>query len=162
MANHGYVTTRNIIKPEAMTDLLNKLNQERFHGILKIEYFFAARHQNSHHSWEIKCELQVPNCEGATYEERRVCWLNTPHKFEMRHGGGGDFIWWIDCVITNELALVFNGTISDDGGGEKWKGKEGYCPTYRDYVESMWRHNKSPNKNDFINEIINEAPEEFR
>ena len=95
MANHGYVTTRKTIKPEVVTDLLNRLNQERFKGILKIEYTNQEDiDKENHHVWDINCEPTM---------DHRVCWLASPHKFEMRHGGGGDFIWWIDSVILSQL-----------------------------------------------------------
>jgi hypothetical protein len=165
MANHGYVTTRKKMTPEAITGLLNRLNQERFKGILVIEYSHHEGDDGAYgrHLWEITFNHTVPE-QSVCYGNHRVCWLNTSRKFEIRHGGGGNFIWWIDHIITNEIAVAFNGSISDDGVGGRWNGEEGKFPSYRNYIEHMWRHSTATAlvKNGYIQEELNEVPEGFR
>ena len=75
----------------------------------------------------------------------------------MRHGGGGYFIWWIDCVIQNEIGVVFNGTLWDDGGSDRWKGVPGKYSTWRDFMTKCGRLPQP-----LFDELFAEAPEEFR
>ena len=44
----------------------------------------------------------------------------------------------------NEVALRFNGMISDEGIEDKWRGEENYCLTYQEYAQKMVAH--VPNK----------------
>ena len=119
MANHGYVKTKQVMAPEATTSLIKKLNDTVFHNCLKIEYVEGGKPGDwGKHIWFITALMDDGSEIG-----HRVCWLNNSKSFEMRHGGGGNFIWWIDQYISNEIALQFNGTISDDGCGDKEKPK---------------------------------------
>jgi hypothetical protein len=42
--------------------------------------------------------------------------LNSRRHFEIRHGGGSDFLWWVDGRIQDEISKVFDGRVKDDGG----------------------------------------------
>lgn len=95
----------------------------------------------------------------------KVCWLNNPRSFEIRHGGGGgNFIWWVDSLITNEVACFYDGNIGDDGYQGKEKGKPGLYQTYKDYAYYMCRHHDKSllffkKRLSFYNM---DAPEKFR
>lgn len=68
-------------------------------------------------------------------------WLPTSRKVEIRHSHHApvsDFMWWVDASITNEIALAFDGTISDEGVEERWKGEPDYCPHFKDYLSKIW------------------------
>ena len=91
MANHGWVKTRKHLKPELVTDVLNELNESHFKGGLQWEYSEGGWGE---HTWLLK----YVGKDGKEYGER-VCWIDSRQHFEMRHGGGSDFIWWIDNCI---------------------------------------------------------------
>jgi hypothetical protein len=131
MANHGRVRTRKKLTPAGVSAIIERLNQERFQGRLLIE---SCKGGWGQYTWEIKVRDEPG--EEPTYGSR-ICWIETPNRFEMRHGGGGRFWWWLDAVIQNEVALEFNGTLSDDGHDGKWKPEKGKYPTYRSYCLAM-------------------------
>lgn len=89
---------------DKITDLVHRLNKELFFDCLDIEYFV----DDNEPSWliQIKGQEHIYRC----------FWLNTKRHFEIRHGGGCDFIWWIDLRIQDEIAKVFDGRLEDDGG----------------------------------------------
>lgn len=125
MANHGWVKTRKVMKPEQISEIIEKLNKDKFKNLLTVDLH--------------KSTPQEPGWGEFTwlidfYKESRVCWLNNSRHFEMRHGGGSSLIWWVDSCILNEVALVFNGTIGDEGISDKWKGRENYCPDFKSYL----------------------------
>lgn len=140
MANHGFVKTKKHMKPEAITALLDELNESHFKGNLKIEYHLADEGDTSvygPHCWLLKYE------SNDQVYAKRVCWLNNRQSWEIRHGGGGDFAWWIDSTITNEVACQFNGTISDGGHGDRWKGEPNKYPEFLDYLKMKHHQDQS-------------------
>jgi len=139
MANHGFVTFKQNVDPAKISALLERLNHEVFKDILKIKFSDNCGPECwGKQVWEISAVYN-----DQTYGER-ICWMASPKKFEIRHGGGGDFIWWIDCKITNEIALEFNGTITDEGVDHKIEAKKDWCPTWKDYVKKLY--SKLPEK----------------
>jgi hypothetical protein len=164
MANHAYVKTRKFMSPERISQLLDELNTSYFKGMLLFEYSNETDNSSNWgpHTWLIKYNGNDYD-NGKKGDILRVCWLNTQRSWEIRHGGGADFCWWIDCVITNAIALEFNGTISDDGISDKWKGEEGYCKEFIDYLNRMKKHvEDSPRKTAFMQFEQDFAPPEFR
>lgn len=136
MANHGYVKTRKLMTPEKISELLAELNVSHFKGLLKFEY---SNESGNPSAWGPHVWLVRYIGKGLENEIIRVFWLNTKRSFEIRHGGGSNFYWWIDSVIINEVALKFDGTISDDGCGDKWKGKPNYCREFIEFQKKMMR-----------------------
>jgi hypothetical protein len=128
MANHAWVKTRKKIDPEQITELINRLIKDKFKNTLTVEY---SEDGFADHVWTIKC---------PQINESRICWLEGEKHFEMRHGGGGNFIWWVDHSIINEVALQFGGKISDEGTDKKIAPKENLYPTFKDYLDVVWRH----------------------
>lgn len=119
MANHGYVKSRKKMDPKRITEVLQDLNTTRFKGLLTIEH--------TDDMWEVSAPKYV----------YRRCWLETPHRFEIKHGPGGTFAWWVDFHISNAIALAYDGTIYDDGCDIKEKGDPNYCPTLSEMYDRM-------------------------
>lgn len=129
MANHGYVRSKRRITKEHVDKALADINEKFLFGKLVVEY---SHHPNNPqgwglHVWEIHHKEQP--------HEGRIMWLKNDRSktFEIRHGGGDDFIWWIDHLIRNAVAEVTNGMISDDAGGERWDHKEYPSKPFREY-----------------------------
>jgi hypothetical protein len=122
MSNHGYVTTKKHMTTDDINELFEDLNNTIFKGSLVVE--------QAGDCWEIKTNHK--HSWGS-----RQCWLKSKRKFEIRHNASDEFIGWMDVVITNELACKFNGSISDDGVCQKWKGEHGKYPTFKDWVYAL-------------------------
>jgi len=111
MSNHGFVKTRKFMSVEKIDQMLVELNQRVFRGNLQIERFDGNEWLVSYYS-------------GGREYASRAFWLNTSRSWEIRHSGGnGDFAHWLDCVLTNEISVRFDGNITDEGISERWKGK---------------------------------------
>ncbi len=130
MANHGYVKTRKVMRPEKISEILDNINKTHFNGNLKIDY-----HQSDDPSaWGPHTWLLAYVSNGQEWASR-VCWLNTGRSFEMRHGGGTSFAWWMDTLITHSIAHEYDGTITDDGDDSKEKGNPAKYDTFLKYVD---------------------------
>jgi hypothetical protein len=106
MANHAYVTTKKHMTPEKVRSVLDRLNTELFFDCLVIT---DTVYDDGTSGWHI-C------IKGESEYVLRQCWLNSRRSFEIRHGGGTDFIWWVDQRIQDEISKVFDGRVKDDGG----------------------------------------------
>ena len=158
MANHGWTKTRKLMKPEQITALIEDLNKRLFKGNLKVEYHKSTKSEPGWgpHTWLLSYET------GGLEWARRVCWLETGRHFEMRHGGGGHFAWWIDSAILNEIAVKFNGTIGDDGISDKWKGVPDKYNELSVYLDLVTAHCKPENKKLILQYEQELIPPEFR
>jgi len=127
MANHGYVKTKKFLSPAKINALLEELNRDVFKGCLKFEYEDCRGQDNAWGDdvWIVTYDGDAEQNEKyvkvwTNYWKKgnfvRVFWLNTRRTLEIRHGGGGDFCWWVDAVIRHEVAHKFNGVIEDDAG----------------------------------------------
>jgi hypothetical protein len=141
VANHGFVNLPLTITVEELHAALDEINKKRFKGLLCVEYDEPSK------------TFEVIAGKGKKSEEHRLIFLRDDHDFskdlkwdpqgaasrvEIRHGGGSRFIWWIDCVITNELAIKFKGYITDEGtGDEVIKSRSKLWPTFRSYLEEF-------------------------
>lgn len=115
MANHGYVRSKRRITKD-VDKALADINEKFLFGKLVVEY---SHHPDNPHGWGLHVwEIYV---DGQPYESR-IMWLkdNKTKTFEIRHGGGGDFIWWVDHLIRNAVAEVTEGMIFDDGCDGRW------------------------------------------
>ena len=132
MANHGFVKSKKTISPEQIDEMLERINHSHFKGNLVVT-------NSDNESWNVE---YISN--GQKYASRYF-WLKTKRTVEISHGGGGgDFAWWLDNTIINELALMCDGTISDDGISDKWKGEQNYHPTYISFLKMMKEHVEKP------------------
>ncbi len=159
MANNGWIKTRRKMKPEQITSILEKLNTSLFKNNLQIEYHISTPESPGWgpHTWLLKYESN-----GSEWASR-ICWLETSHNFVMRHGGGTQFAWWIDTVISNEVAVYFDGTIGDDAISDKWKGEPGKFSDFSQYLECMLSHIKDPEtKKRILESEYQFVPSEFQ
>lgn len=131
MANYGYVTTRKTLNINTLFEAVSKIIYDRFRDSIKVSLC------NKTISVDIYREID------------RTLRLESKHKIAIRHNGGDDFVWWVDCVVTNDLALMFNGKISDDGIGDKWVGEADYCPRFVDFVKRF-----HPNNSKFYKYVV--------
>lgn len=106
MANHAHVITKKHMTPEKVRAVLDRLNKDIFFDCLEIE-------DNEYWSGKPGWYIHV---KGENEYQARVCWLNSCRHFEIRHGGGSDFLWWVDQRIQDEISKVFGGRVKDDGG----------------------------------------------
>jgi hypothetical protein len=123
MANHAYVKTKKKMTPDLVSQVIENLNQRVFKGLIT-----TTHTKNEKNLWRSSFY------ENEIHWLSRVCWLNSPKSFELRHGGT-DFEWWWDTVLANEIAVVFDGTIIDDGDGEKWAGVANKYDDPKNYLE---------------------------
>jgi len=122
MGNHAFVKKTKGMTPAGITQLLNDLNQSRFYGKLSIT-------MEGENCWIIDLVEK-----GHEFVHLR-CYIENKN-FEMCHYHHGSLGWWVDNTIVNEVALKFDGTISDDAGPETWKGRRGFRKTFREHMEA--------------------------
>lgn len=123
MANHGFVTTKKKLTHARLIAIVNEINAELLGGSLKVTPYGGKEPG-------VSVVMDLPH-NGLPI------WLASSRKIEIRHQARGDVGRWIDAMLANELALRLDGTISDEGVSDKWKGEHGKYRTLRDYCESM-------------------------
>lgn len=143
MANHAHVTTKKHMTAENVRAVLERLNKDIFFDCLEIE---DSEYWSGKPGWYI-------HVKGESEYQARVCWLNSSRHFEIRHGGGSDFLWWVDGRIQDEISKVFDGRVKDDGGSgydkvlTSWNLPDSY-PEYvkqrRDSYQEWARENGRP------------------
>ena len=141
--------------PKAISQLLDELNKTHFKGGFKIEYHKGDKNSWGPHVWMLKYPSKENNVDWGS----RICWLNTSRSFEMRHGGGSDFIWWVDSLILANIAVYFNGRISDDALEGTWSGKPDEINTFTKYMQRRVNHIK--NQNWLLQLTLEVTPPEF-
>lgn len=125
MANHGYVRTKLPMTKTDLITIIDDLNKSHFNGNLTLEVDPDPKNSYIDSFWKgVYC---------------RQFWLKNKKKFEIRHGGGSDHSWWVDGVITNAIAIKFDGMISDDGCEGKWKPNPEKYTTYRTYLNYRYK-----------------------
>lgn len=115
MANHGFVTTKKRLTTDILEALVRKVNQDRFAGAMIVSR----------------------NDRNVVVENGLFLWLASTRKIEIRDQVRGDYGRWIENVVTNDIAIELDGTISSEGIGDKWKGRTGLYPTLRSYINAM-------------------------
>lgn len=131
MANHGYVKTKQNLDADKLKAALDEINMKRFRNLLRIE----------------RQGKYLIVCVNGWDHMHRPLWLASKHKIELRHEiGGGNVANWIEAVITNDLALAFNGLIYDDGVEETWAGEEGKYPTLAAMLKLWTSHHSKVSK----------------
>jgi len=120
MANHSFVTTKKWLKADRVEQDLKEILLKRFGN--KLPY----TREGDYFTVGFEYPFSVP------------FWVENVHKLEWRNGGS-DWCWWVQCILHNEFALLYNGTISDEGVGEKWKGVVNKYPTYASYINARMK-----------------------
>lgn len=124
MANHGYVTTRKHLLADLINLDLMEINERVFKNKLTLT-------RDATNYWT----FEYPNPPDGRYYSFPVQ-LTNKNKLEFRHQMG-DWNFWAQNQVAEELALKYNGLISDDGVSEKWKA-ENKTPHYKDWVKRSW------------------------
>ena len=152
MANYGWVESEESITSEFVSSVLEEMNKNLFKGNLQVNF----SEESGHPSWHIQYVSR-----GKVWASR-ICWLKTPQRFEMRHGGGTSMDWWVDSAILNEIAVKVNGIIGDDGYDHHNKGEPHKFDTFEQFVQEYFAHVKNPIFRKFIlSEEKKFTPEEF-
>lgn len=137
MANHGYVKTANKMTVGSISEMLLELNTRLLHEKLVFKYQRRRQLKQAIRdvTWEtaLGCWYIQYVSEGMVYAERTF-WLMTPNMFELQHGGGFNFAWWIDSLIINEVAVLFNGKVTDDGLSGQLAHAPGMYDLYRGHI----------------------------
>lgn len=141
MANHGFVTVRRKLTPEMVDRDLREITRRRFLDRVEIDYH---RIEKPKKEGMLAAWLITPKGVPApAYVFDFQMWLSTPRKLEFRHPtGGGQWSWWAQvCVLEEEFAYLYGGTVSDEGIEERWKGSiesvKKY-PTWRSWIEGLY------------------------
>jgi hypothetical protein len=142
------------MRPAAITALIGQLNTRLFKGNLLVE----------HHPTSPPSPLWILRYESGGVEwASRVCWLKTSRTFEMRHGGGGNFAWWIDNAITNEIAVQYGGKLTDDGCEGTLDAGPGRFDDLHTFLAGMTTHMSEATAREYLAEMNTLlVPPEFR
>jgi hypothetical protein len=139
MANHAYVKIRKpLFTKEIIGDLLNNINKVYLKNLMQIKYSFSK--EDNKHYWDITI------IEKKKEYGYRSMWLNSNKSFEIRHGGGQNFIWWVDNLICNTLVKQFNGTWHDDAFSEKILYNE-KINSFEEFIKEMHFYDKYTKQN---------------
>lgn len=121
MSNHGYVHTKLPMTKDDLLATIDELNKSHFNGNITLEVDPDPKNSYIDAFWK--------------GDYCRQFWLENKKKFEISHRGGNDIAWWVGGVITNAIAIKFNGYISDDGCEGKWRPNPEKYTTYRTYLD---------------------------
>ncbi len=149
------------MKATEITNIIERLNQSFIKNGLIIEYHHNDPKDTTawgEHVWLLKYISLVDTIKYLS----RVCWLNNSQSFEMRHGGGGLFAWWIDHMICNEVGFIFNGFIIDDGDGKKTVAQKSKYDNLSLYLKRQIDFLPNELKKSIIDMYLEEIPPEFR
>lgn len=130
MANHGFVTTRRILTPEVVDKDIREIVKRRFKDEVEVTLTKHSEKPSKHpfeghEFWDIWALWHFEPKSRAIKEDRRhsfsfETWQMSHRKLEFRHPHG-EWAWWAQMTIQNELAYKYDGTISDEGVEERWK-----------------------------------------
>lgn len=148
MANHGYVTTRRHLTPEEVDRDIREIVKRRFKDLIEVRYEKTAPEPSTHNFrgtdfWNIWALWAFePKDEKLKKTSNYIfeVWIMNRRKLEFRHPHG-DWSWWGQMTVQNELAYKYDGTISDEGVEERWKVDQKKLDKYRhyrDWVTKRW------------------------
>ncbi len=128
MSNHAYVVPEILPTAETIDTDLRRIVAAKF-PLLTVDY--------CDETWEIKFKDQT----------LRILWIGKYHKtpcIEFRHGGGGDFCWWVEDEIRGAIAKLYNAKQYDDAFEEEYISSVEYTvdtrtfPTLKAWLETIW------------------------
>jgi hypothetical protein len=151
MANYAKIKTKLKMQPNNITKLLNDLNTTIFKNTLTITY--TGSDKPYYHEWFIQ--------QNNDITQYRICWLNNSTSFEIKHGGGKNFIWWVDFAICNEIAVKFNGIWTDEADNDKRKGIPHKYDNFQEHTERMFDYMKEWKTESFKKIIYSDVPDKF-
>jgi hypothetical protein len=151
MANHGYVTTRRILTPEEVDKDIREIVERRFKGHIDVEFKKLLKDPKKssfrgYESWDIWALWVFSPKDKKFKKESRHCfeaWIMSQRKLEFRHPHG-EWAWWGQMIVQEELAYKYGGTVSDEGVEERWKvtpEKLAKYRHYKDWITHRWTWN---------------------
>jgi hypothetical protein len=157
MANNGYCKTKKKMTPELVTEVIENLIKTTFKDSVSLEKQEGGWGE---YTWFISVkDSGSSNCQ--------IFWLKNNKTFEIRHSGGTDFLRWIDWMVTNVIAVAFDGIISDDADNDKSKGEPEKYPTFEQYLKDIRFYNETKGAEEIIarcrlQDIVERTPKEHR
>jgi hypothetical protein len=121
MGNICTIKSRCKLKYDQVTTDLHEINRRRFNNLLEIQEVVEFD------CWNICFNGQV----GFTIHK------SPRYKGRLTLKHGRHWWMWVDVVVTNELALKYNGSITDEGVSGSWKGTAGKYPTIHSWFEAI-------------------------
>jgi hypothetical protein len=144
MANHGFVTTRKKLTPEQVDQDIREIVLRRFGGNVEVEYNKCSKNPPSKGShnwwahWEMKAKARFPK-DVPDYMFEFAASIMSPHRLDFRHPHA-DWAFWAQMAVQEELALKYDGTVSDEGVSERWKVTPKTIEKYQHY--RVWVHHR--------------------
>jgi hypothetical protein len=132
MGNLGFISSKSNLTIEQIYADIQDIINRRFDNKIEVELS---------QDYEDKSFITVSDPHSKLFFNM---WLQTNRKIEHSHGQG--FMWWIELIIDNELAVKYKGKLSDEGTGFKtWQPDIHKYPTYQDYFDTTWKNLKIKN-----------------
>lgn len=113
MANNGYISFKKNLTSKQIDNDLRAIITKRFGSDLVVES--NCDDSDEFWYWTVKPfnNNENPLLEFSVEQISK-------RKFSFHHPKN-KFAFWVQTLIQDELALLYNGTISDEGVSEKWK-----------------------------------------
>lgn len=123
MSNHAFLSVRGRLRSTDKIEAdLREIVERRFKGFVKV----VTHKDREGASWEVCVPELALQCSW-------YIWRETQRKLETRHSMGA-LNWWTQTVVTEELAVLYDGTLSDEGIPDRWKGDASKYPTLKSYM----------------------------
>jgi len=145
MSNHGFISSKKILKKENVLEDIQEINQRRFKGLLNID----SSNWGSNGAWFIN--YLDPKVKSAPSGFN--LWIRSIRKLEHSHGIG--WIFYLELVFANELATKYGGKLSDDAFSGVWEPDVSKYTTYENYIKMQ----KSQFGDEIPIKLINELME---
>lgn len=148
MGNICYLTPKDPINVEKITADLEQICQVRFQGLLEITQSWEDGRVNDFKGTAaIKSGYRPTDGDvGEIVSGWRLefkdsdlgynLYLHSTGDLSHKHRGN-QLVFWTSTLIHNELAIRYNGLISDEGIPDIWEGDTSKYPTYRSWVKAM-------------------------
>jgi hypothetical protein len=139
------MTTRKQLTPDKVDRDIKEIVERRLGSIVEVTFETYTKEPVRGDYW---AGWRFSPKEGTVKEGYRFefgAWLNSRRKMEFRHPHG-DWSWWAQMIIQDELALKYDGTISDEGVSERWKVTPDKIKKYfhyRDWVTQRWAQTRN-------------------
>ncbi len=121
MGNICTIKSRKKLKYDQVTADLHEINRRCFKSLLEIQEVLEFNCWNICFNGNVGFTIH----KSPTYKGRLT----------LKHGR--HWWTWVDVVVTNELALKYNGSITDEGVSGSWKGEPGKYPNIRSWFEAF-------------------------
>jgi len=150
VSNHAFLSVRGRLKAVAVIDAdLRKIVARRFKGCVQVsscDYDYGPENEPM---WHVCISGHENMCSWNI-------WVASRRKLETRHSHG-DVNSWTQAVVLNELAVLYDGLLSDEGVPDIWKGTARKYPTLGSYMKAM-----SFSKSAYATGILRNLKEEYR